>query len=68
MAIGANVVVFGVVNALVLHPLPVPQANRVYSIREKGSRSRTRITRTSAIAIGLSPAFPRFASPAWAWT
>ena len=36
MAIGANVVVFGVVNALVLHPLPVPQANRVYSIQGKG--------------------------------
>lgn len=36
MAIGANVVVFGVVNALVLHPLPVPQENRVYSIQGKG--------------------------------
>src|SRR5277367_502599 len=36
MAIGANVVVFGVVNALVLHSLPVPEANRVYSIQPKG--------------------------------
>ncbi len=35
MAIGANVVVFGVVNALVLHPLPVPEASRVYSIQPK---------------------------------
>ena len=35
MAIGANVVVFGVVNALVLHPLPVPEANRVYSIQPR---------------------------------
>ncbi len=35
MAIGANVVVFGVVNALVLHSLPVPEANRVYSIQPK---------------------------------
>src|SRR6201996_2741972 len=36
MAIGANVVVFGVLNALVLHPLPVPEAKRVYSIQPKG--------------------------------
>jgi predicted permease len=36
MAIGANVVVFGVVNALVLHPLPVPEANRVESIQGNG--------------------------------
>ena len=33
MAIGANVVVFGVLNALVLHPLPVPEANRVFQIQ-----------------------------------
>ncbi len=36
MAIGANVAVFGVINALVLRSLPVPQANRVYSIQSKG--------------------------------
>jgi predicted permease len=35
MAIGANVVVFGVVNAIILHPLPVPEANRVFSIQGK---------------------------------
>jgi predicted permease len=33
MAIGANLVVFGVFNALVLHPLPVPEANRLYQIQ-----------------------------------
>src|ERR1700733_8910369 len=32
MAIGANVVVFGVMNAIVLHPLPVPNARQVYSL------------------------------------
>ena len=32
MAIGANVVVFGVMNAIVLHPLPVPDSRRVYSL------------------------------------
>src|SRR5580704_14601368 len=36
MAIGANVVVFGVINALVLHSLLVPEANRVYSIQGNG--------------------------------
>jgi predicted permease len=36
MAIGANVVVFGVVNSLVLNPLPLPQAQNVYSIQPKG--------------------------------
>lgn len=35
MAIGANVIVFGVLNALILHPLPVPEANRVFSIQGK---------------------------------
>src|SRR5271163_4005537 len=33
MAIGANIVVFGVFNALILHPLPVPEANRLYQIQ-----------------------------------
>src|SRR5271170_7236991 len=33
MAIGANIVVFGVLNALVLHPLPVPDANRIYTVQ-----------------------------------
>ena len=31
MAIAANVVVFGVFNALLIHPLPVPQAAAVGS-------------------------------------
>ncbi len=35
MAIAANIVVFGVLNALVLHPLPVPEANRLYQIQHK---------------------------------
>ena len=35
MAIGANVVVFGVVNALVLHSLPVPEPRRIYSIQPR---------------------------------
>ena len=41
MAIAANIVVFGVLNALVLHPLPVPDANRLYQIqpREAGNIS-----------------------------
>jgi predicted permease len=33
MAIAANVVVFGVLNALVLHPLPVPRADRVVQVQ-----------------------------------
>jgi hypothetical protein len=37
MAIAANVVVFGVVDAFVLHPLPVPDADRVVQIQ--GPRS-----------------------------
>jgi predicted permease len=35
MAIGANVIVFGVVNALILNPLPVPESNRLFSIQGK---------------------------------
>ena len=37
MAIGANIVVFSVLNALVLHPLPVPEANRIYQIQRPES-------------------------------
>ncbi len=37
MAIGANIVVFGVLNALLLHPLPMPEANRVYQIQQQES-------------------------------
>lgn len=37
MAIGANIVVFGVLNALVLHPLPLPEANRLYQIQHTQS-------------------------------
>ena len=32
MAIGANAVVFGVMNGLILRPLNVPQAESLYSI------------------------------------
>jgi predicted permease len=41
MAIGANVIVFGTVNSLLLHPLPVPQPARVFTIqgREAGNLS-----------------------------
>src|SRR5271155_2065533 len=37
MAIGANIVVFGVLNALVLHPLPVPEARQLYQIQHTKS-------------------------------
>ena len=33
MAIAANVVVFGVLKALVLHPVPVPEADRVVQVQ-----------------------------------
>ena len=33
MAMGANIVVFGVLNALLLHPLPVPEARQLYQIQ-----------------------------------
>jgi predicted permease len=33
MAIAANIVVFGVLNALILHPLPVPDSQNLYQIQ-----------------------------------
>jgi predicted permease len=39
LAIGANVVVFGVLNALVLHPLAVPEGNRIYQVQTKRSEA-----------------------------
>jgi predicted permease len=35
MGIGANVVVFGVLNALILRPLNIPGANRLFEIEQK---------------------------------
>ena len=39
MAIGANAVVFGVLNALILHPLHVPQAESLYGIQHGNDES-----------------------------
>ncbi|HEY2466463.1 MAG TPA: ABC transporter permease [Terracidiphilus sp.] len=39
LAIGANVVVFGVLNGLVLHPLAVPEGNRIYQVQTKRSEA-----------------------------
>jgi predicted permease len=39
MAVAANVVVFGVLNALVLHPLPVPEADRVVQVQRPSGTS-----------------------------
>ena len=38
LGIGANAVVFSVLNALVLHTINVPNAQRFFSIEEAGSR------------------------------
>lgn len=38
MAIAANVVVFGVLNALVLHSLPVPEPGRVFQIEDASAK------------------------------
>jgi predicted permease len=35
LAIGANVVAFGVLNALVLHPLALPEGERIYQVQTK---------------------------------
>ena len=45
LAIGANVVVFGFLNALVLHPLAVPEGDRIYQVQTK---------RTEAISISYA--------------
>jgi len=37
LGIGANVVVFGVVNALLLNPLPVPHPEQVYAVQHRSS-------------------------------
>ena len=36
VGIGANVVVFGVINGLLLNPLPVPNPERVYTLQHRG--------------------------------
>jgi predicted permease len=39
LAIGANVVVFGVLNALILHPLAVPEGDRIYQVQTMRSEA-----------------------------
>src|SRR5271156_4693518 len=80
MAIGANVVVFGVLNALVLHPLPVPEAGRVYTVqsstavavsypnyRDIRDRNRTfsDVADTRFIRVGLE--VEKMAQPVWGY-
>src|SRR5947209_1444384 len=39
VGIGANVVVFGVVNSLLLNPLPVPHPERIYTVEHRAKNS-----------------------------
>ena len=39
LGIGANVVVFGVVNALLLNPLPIPNPEQVYTVQHPSSNA-----------------------------
>src|SRR5262249_37613009 len=53
LAIGANAVVFGVLNALILRPLNVPQAESLYGI-ELGKWGGSRIPTISICAIATA--------------
>ena len=61
LGIGANVVVLSVLNALILQPLDLPHADRMYTIEHKDSRRGTasRIPTTSTTAPATPP------SPTW---
>ena len=65
MAIGANVIVFGVVNAILLHPLPVPEANRVYSVQGKDPADFTVSYPNYADARDRNQTFSAWRSRAW---
>ena len=55
LAIGANAVVFGVLNALILRPLNVPQAESLYSIEHGSDKSGAhRIPTISICAIATA--------------
>ena len=69
MAIAANVVVFGVLNALLLHPLPVPQAQQMVQIQGQHSNDLTmsypnyrdiRDRNTTFSDVGIYPAGTRW--------
>ena len=60
LGIGANVVVFGVVNAVLLHPLEVSDPQNLYQLRleavdQRQSYSRRRIPRSKIIGSGTPP-------------
>ena len=49
LAIGANAVVFGVLNALILRPLNVPHAQSLYTLERGATRNKLRRIRTISI-------------------
>jgi predicted permease len=78
VAIGANAVVFSVLNALVLRPLNLPDANRLYNIEERGIpmnsypdyrdlRSRTRAFDDIALYNFASVGIDTGGNPQQAW-
>ncbi len=73
LAIGANAVVFAVVNALILRPLNVPRAESLYAIERRGQLHRSltilsRLSLTCATAIAASTVSPVSPSLRPGWT
>jgi len=64
LAIGANAVVFGIFNGMILRPLDVPQAESLYGTSMETIRGGSRIPTISicAIAIAASTVLRRSAS------
>ena len=56
LGIGANVVVFGVVNAILLHPLEVSDPQNLYQLRLKPRTSFTTAARTRSARASRSGA------------
>jgi hypothetical protein len=66
LGIGANVIVFGVLNAMILHPLNLPESERLLELANERPATITSRIPISSTTNCATPRFPIWPHTAWA--